>query len=69
MSEAREVTSVTLGNGLEIPAEKVVCETCGTLDLNTDFEFVAINPNDGGQMYLLTCPAGHQWTITERFAK
>jgi len=42
--------------GKSIPAEKVVCSICHTLNLSTDFD-TSVEP------WRATCPEGHEWEI------
>ncbi len=42
--------------GKSIPAEKVVCPYCKTLDLHTDFD-------TSSEPWIATCPNDHEWEI------
>ncbi len=42
--------------GKSIPAERVVCPVCETLDLNTDFD-------TSEEPWKATCAQGHEWKV------
>lgn len=53
----KEVETVTISDGKVLLASDVVCPVCRVLDLSTDI-------NTSQNPFVLTCSAGHQWTIT-----
>jgi hypothetical protein len=54
-----EIQHLTLNGGVTIPAYKVVCPQCMTLDLKTDFR-TDVMP------WVAICTKGHQFEIDPR---
>lgn len=43
--------------GKSIPAEKLICPQCHTLDLGTDFD-------TSTEPWTAICPKGHEWQVS-----
>jgi hypothetical protein len=51
-----EVQYVTLSGGRVIPAHKLVCPVCKTMDMNVDIQ-------TDGMPWVATCGQGHKWDV------
>lgn len=54
MPESREITYVEIA-GRKIDADKLICEACNTLWLDTDID------TTDSVVWKATCPHGHTW--------